>query len=98
VSSYRNSSVRITSRKDLLFATQHSLILKTFQPCRRKRRVIRRSRLRLFSILFFQNSTFDVGSDLHLEQPCQKQPSTNIAILRPGQAKSGLPGTGQCFL
>jgi hypothetical protein len=84
-------------RSDEGLFTQHSQIRTTFQPWRRSNRVIRRSRFRLASILLFQYSTFDVGRDLHLEQPCQKQPSTNTAILRPGQAKSGFPATGQCF-
>lgn len=69
----------------------------TFQPSLRSVRVTRRSRSLVASILFFQNLTFDDGNCLHFAQPCQKQPSTNTATLRPGQAKSGLPATGQCF-
>jgi len=78
------------------FRTTHSLILRTVHPFRLKAWVTCRSRRLLFSIFFFQNSVFVRGRYLQ-RQPCQKQPSTNTASLRPGQAKSGLPGTFQCL-
>ena len=78
------------------FRTAHSLILRTVHPSRLRDWATRRSRRLLFSILFRQNSVFVRGKYLQ-RQPCQKQPSTNTASLRPGQAKSGFPATGQCL-
>lgn len=44
--------------------------------------------------LCLPNSTLRLGwLGLHLGQRCQKQPLTKMAILRPGKAMSGLPGT-----
>ena len=77
-------------------STVHSLILITVHPSRLNDCVTRRSRRLLVLILLLQNSVFVRGKYLH-RHPCQKQPSTKSAILRPGQAKSGLPATCQCL-
>lgn len=80
------------------FKTAHSLTRITVQPSRLSALDTRLS-LRLFaSILSFQNLVLERGRCLPQRvQPCQKQPSTKTASFRPGQAKSGLPATGQCF-
>jgi hypothetical protein len=90
----RTLSIRRIVRSDL---TAHSQTLKTRHPFLRSARETRRSRFRLSEIFFLQKISRLFEGRLHRGQPCQKQPSTNRAILRPGQAKSGLPGTFQCF-
>lgn len=76
--------------------TAHSLTLITAHPFRLRAWVTRRSLRRFVWILSRQKAAFVRGRYLQ-EQPCQKQPSTKTATLRAGQAKSGLPLTGQCL-
>ncbi len=75
---------------------KHSLIRMTVHPSRLRDRETRRSLRLLFSILSLQNFVLVRGRYLQ-RQPCQKQPSTNTAILRAGHAKSGFPSTSQCL-
>lgn len=75
----------------------HSLTRTTVQPARRNLLVTRLSRRRFASILSRQNLALLRGKLLQRGHPCQKQPSTNTATLRPGQAKSGRPSTVQCL-
>jgi hypothetical protein len=78
------------------FRTLHSLMRRTLHPSLRSDFATRMSRRMFVSILLRQNSVFVRGRYLQ-EHPCQKQPSTKTASLRPGHAKSGLPATGQCL-
>lgn|ERR1700731_71256 len=77
--------------------TRHSQILMTFHPSPRNRREMRLSLIWFCKTLWRQKATLLLDGRLHLLHPCQKQPSTNRAILRPGHAKSGFPRTGQCL-
>jgi hypothetical protein len=54
------------------------------------------SRRLLPAILLAQNSLFAFGIVPCFGQPCQKHPSTKIASLTDGNAKSGEPGSGRC--
>jgi hypothetical protein len=78
-------------------STAHSQTRTTFHPCRLNCLATRWSRLRLVAIFCLQNERLLLEGRLQRGQPCQKQPSTNKAIFLSGQAKSGLPGTFQCF-
>jgi hypothetical protein len=77
--------------------TAHSLMRSTVQPDRRRALATRMSRRLLYSNLSTQKRRLVLGIFLQLH-PCQKHPSTNTAIFRPGHAKSGRPRIGQCFL
>jgi len=77
--------------------TLHSHTLTTLHPFLRSWRETRRSRFRLLDIFSLQNATLLLDGRLQRGHPCQKQPSTNKAIFRSGQAKSGFPETFQCF-
>jgi hypothetical protein len=68
----------------------------TRQPFRRRVRVTSRSRSLLRRNLRFQKGRLPRGRVECLGQPCQKQPSTNTAILNFGNTKSGRPKTGRC--
>ena len=65
----------------------------TTQPLLLSPLEIARSRFRLFIIFGNQYVLFVFGLLEHKGHPCQKQPSTNIAALNAGKAKSGLPST-----
>jgi hypothetical protein len=54
-----------------------------------------RSRCLFIVILRVQNSTLVVGNRPCVGHPCQKQPSTKMASLDFGKAKSGVPGSGR---
>jgi hypothetical protein len=45
-----------------------------------------------------QNATLLLGGRLHRLHPCQKQPSTKIAIFVDGNTKSGFPGNSVTFI
>lgn len=76
----------------------HSHTRKTLHPSCRNFRLTRRSR-RLFEAIFgFQNDLLLLDGRLQRGQPCQKHPSTKRATRGFGQAKSGLPEMGHCFL
>jgi hypothetical protein len=75
----------------------HSQTRMTTQPSLRSREETLRSRCWLVSILLRQNWTLLWEKRLQCGHPCQKQPSTKIAIFNPGHAKSGRPRTGHCF-
>ena len=77
--------------------TRHSQTLMTFHPSLRNRREVRLSLFWFCKTLCRQKATLLLDGRLHRLQPCQKQPSTKRAILRPGHAKSGLPTTRQCL-
>ena len=64
----------------------------TLQPRRLSNRSTCLSRCRFRRILAAQNALFVFGIVPCWGQPCQKQPSTNTAILRRRKAKSGVPG------
>ncbi|SRR6266404_2115915 len=78
-------------------STSHSQTRTTFHRCCLNFRVTLRSRLRLVESFCLQNERLLFEGRLQRVQPCQKHPSTNNAILRSGQAKSGFPTTFQCF-
>lgn len=69
----------------------------TRQPSSRSSRVTRRSRALLLANFSNQNSRRVAGNVACSGQPCQKQPSTNMASLSLGKAKSGVPGKGKCL-
>ncbi len=66
----------------------------TRQPRRRSSRSTSRSRSRLRAIFSRQNRALPFGEVPCRGHPCQKQPSTNTARRRAGNAKSGRPGNG----
>ena len=72
----------------------HSQMTMTVHPMASNASAFSLSRWTFRSNFSRQKSVCDFGRGrLHLGQRCQKQPFTNIAILRPGYAMSGLPGT-----
>ena len=66
-----------------------SQIRNTRQPVRRKARFTSRSRARLRANFFFQNDRLPLGCVPCRGQPCQKQPSTKIAVRDLRKTKSG---------
>lgn len=69
----------------------------TFHPSFFNSRSTRRSRRELRSNLARQKHAFDFGIDPCFGHPCQKQPSTKIAILGSDRTMSGVPGRGGSF-
>lgn len=79
---------------DAVFLSSHSQMVMGVQPISVSAATAARSRSTLRRNFASQNSTLRLGwLGLHLGQRCQKQPLTKMAILRPGKAMSGLPGT-----
>jgi hypothetical protein len=76
----------------------HSQTRRTLHPSFRSFRLTRRSRRRFETIFGFQKSVLLFDGRLQRGQPCQKHPSTKSATRDFGQAKSGLPAIGHCFL
>jgi len=68
----------------------------THHPRLRKMRLHSESRLLFLKSFFVQYSTLLLGLLPCLGHPCQKHPSTKIAIFNLGNAKSGRPGSGRC--
>ena len=81
-----------SNRASSLRRSSCSQILTTFQPRARSARLTRRSRALLPAVLSRQNLALVLGRVACRGQPCQKQPSTNTAVLSFGKTKSGLPG------
>lgn len=69
-------------------------IRKTVHPLDFRMRFTCLSRVLLAFNFLAQNSALLFGRVACVGQPCQKQPSTNIAIFFFGKAKSGLPSMG----
>src|SRR5579863_8296442 len=65
---------------------------RTRNPSKRRRMLFALSRPRFEAIFAAQYVEFVFGMWPHEGQPCQKQPSTKIAIFSWGNTKSGLPG------
>ena len=93
----RSSMTRLIRASVASDSTLHSHIRRTLHPLRLRFCATRTSRLRLSSTFLRQNLTLLFDGLLQRGQPCQKQPSTNSATFKPGQAKSGFPRTGHCF-
>ena len=75
------------------FFSSHSQILITDQPRLSKRFVIALSCSMFRVLFFFQYSAFSAGLVLRQSWPCQKHPSTKIAIRLSRKTKSGWPLT-----
>ena len=75
-------------------STSHSHMVRTFQPCFLSAVTFLLSRSTFPFSLRSQNSSRVLGRTefLHTLCLCQKQPCTNIAILRPLRTMSGRPG------
>jgi hypothetical protein len=69
----------------------------TVQPLVRSKRTTLLSRLRFPSIFALQKGRLVAGMERHDEQPCQKQPSTNVATRRRGKMTSGWPGRPESY-
>ena len=82
-----------THRASFLPVSSCCHIRSTCHPRFFKVRVTNRSRSLLRSSFFSQNARLVAGWDACFGQPCQKQPSTNIARRRSRKTKSGLPNS-----
>lgn len=80
---------RSNKHDSFFFRSSHSHIRNTRQPRFSNNAVISRSCFILRSRFLFQYSWLSAGFVLRQSCPCQKQPSTNTAILRERKTKSG---------
>lgn len=82
--------IRCSSRVRFLGVSSCSQIRRTSHPALRSARFTKRSRALFAESLFRQKAALFFGWVECSGQPCQKQPSTNTANLRPRNTKSGL--------
>jgi len=96
--SHLNRTARIIRDNVRSSLILHSQTRSTLHPSFRSLRATLVSLRRFDTILDFQNVRLLFEGRLQRGHPCQKHPSTNSATFDFGQAKSGFPAIGHCFL